>query len=627
MKMKKVMSFLTVGLLSVAAFSHSMHLTSAEETQTADQKVESLFETYYADGVYVKETSINLSDDAVEESIKYFHAGSTVLNRTTYYAGDALWMSRGNGEYSYYGTEYDNEGNAIGVTNATATTPLVTPEKTPVVLSGEGKESMENYYVTMHDFKEASYVDKWVETDGIFSTTDSAIIDYFRQFTAPCILDTNDAAHYLQFTKATVEEVGASLVMSLYVDSTDTEGKLTNEDGLFSKAILTNDNKYVTKAGTVLASKATIETSEWWNVYRQANASETGWTATSVAKYGIAHGTFEEYEMFKKGSMGVSGTTIYPETWRVTFPKAETNAGGYYFLVVIEATDHCVAKFRDDVKVGGYFSGNAYIKKYTASSDSWTTISASEWCNEKDIAPFLSCAYQEMNAGDKLILGITNRATDASRNLSSGTFGPEIAEAITTTASDISDIKSIILDQQNTVSLTEEIRSLSKGNTNGYYSIGLLAGTQELPVVPCDANGWCGFTAGNDTDYMRVQFDTDEIPDSFYYTYTAKRSGYVYIDQTMLTWNPNVNSSVVATIDGEEVYNSGVRIHAADGLLNDTIAVYLHAGETLRVQVNHLSNPLRSVFQLRKINFTFVPSSIEYALPEGYTTLIDYLNA
>lgn len=603
------------------------HTAVKAESLTADQAVDALFETYYADGVYTKDTSIYMTEEAVLESIKYFHAQSTVLERTTYYAGDALWMSRGDGTYSYYGTKYNSNGEAVGVTNAAATTPLVEPASASVVLSGEGKESMENYYVTLLDFKDATYDGVWTESNGVYSTTNEDVLDDFRQFTAPCILPTEGAGNYLQFTSASVEEVGTSLIMKLYVDVTDAEGKLTTEDGLFSQATLTNDNKYVTKPGNILASKATIETSEYWNVYRQAAASETGWTDTGVAKYGIAHGTFEEYEMYKKGSMGVSGETILPNTWRVTFPAATTNAGGYYFLVIIEATDHCMVKFRDNAIVGGYFSGSSIIKKYTATSDSWTTIKSSGWESQDSIDPYLSCEYQEMYAGDRLILGITNRATDASRNLDNGTFGPEIAQVITTTPTTISDVKSLLLDDDNSFAVTERMRSISKGNVDPYMSIGLLEGTKELPVVPGGANGWCGFTSDSDTSAMRVQFMANTASDAFYYTYTAKRSGYIYLNSNMLTWNPDVTSSVVATLDGEEVYNSGVRTHIGDGAIYDKVAVYLEAGETLKVQVNHLSNPARSVFGLTSITLAFVPSATEYALPEGYATLIDYLNA
>ena len=110
-----------------------------------DVEIQTLMSKYHNSGVYIKESKINLNDNAVKEGTKFFHAKSTELERTTFYNGDALWMSRGiKDEYSYYGTAYNNE-KAVGVTNATATSPLEVPKNAPIVLSGEGKESMDNY--------------------------------------------------------------------------------------------------------------------------------------------------------------------------------------------------------------------------------------------------------------------------------------------------------------------------------------------------------------------------------------------------------------------------------------------------------------------------------------------------
>ena len=105
--MKKVLKGLAVSLLAAVTFTNVAGVRAAEEIPTTDESVQGLFDKYYSEGIYEKHTSINMTEDAVLESIQYFHAKSTVLNRTTYYADDALWMSRGNGSYSYYGTAYD----------------------------------------------------------------------------------------------------------------------------------------------------------------------------------------------------------------------------------------------------------------------------------------------------------------------------------------------------------------------------------------------------------------------------------------------------------------------------------------------------------------------------------------
>ena len=364
--MKKALKLVAFGLLGAMAFTNTSHVKANEVP--VDEAVKGLFETYYADGVYTKDTSIYMTEDAVLESIQYFHAGATQLVRTTYYADDALWMSRGNGTYSYYGTSYDGNGDAAGVTNATATTPLVHPENARVVLSGTNKESMENYYVTMKDFKEHNHEGKWSVVDGVYTTTDATLVDYFRLFTAPCILDTSGAAsNYLRFTKATVEESGTSLLMKLYVDGTDAEGKLTTTGGLFSQATLTNDNKYIV-VDTTLKEVVNIPyaVNDNDSMYKNISTSETGWVdVDGVAKYGIGHGTKESYEMFNKNYLGTKAETT-KASLNPTYQYLAPNASADYTLTIVEATADCQAKFVvDQTKFNVYMWGNVYIWKYT----------------------------------------------------------------------------------------------------------------------------------------------------------------------------------------------------------------------------------------------------------------------
>lgn len=637
--MKKIIKLATLGLLGTMAFTNATGVRAAEATPSVDETVKSLFETYYADGVYTKDTSIYMTDSAVLESIQYFHAGATQLERTTHYTDDALWMSRGNGEYSYYGTAYDGNGEAVGVTNATATIPLVAPKSAPVVLSGTGKESMENYYVTMKDFKEFNHEGKWTNVGGVYTTTDTTLVDYFRLFTAPCILDTTgSASNYLKFTKATVEESGTSLLMKLYVDGTDAEGKLTTTDGLFSQATLTNDNKYVvfTKQKELVNIPYASETND--SMYKQIAASDTGWIdVEGVAKYGIGHGTYNNYSLFNKNYLGnTSDKTI--SSLSATKQHFTNVARNDNIVTVIEANEHCFAKFTiDEEKLAYAFWSNIFIKKYTASTSSWTQVKGLYGPSTKEAAlPYLWCDYVELNVGDKLTLEVICRAggnneTTGIDYLRTITYpsGVAVAKNVNTyrEIEGLEDVKSALLNTDNSFNAFDNIWKLREGKEDGYMSIGLLEGEKELPVAPGGANGWCGFTQDSNGANPRVQFLADTKPDAFYYTYTAKRSGYIYLDQSLRTWNGSCNSSVIATVNGEEVYNSGVKTHVGDGITTDKIAVYLEKGETFKIKVNHLSNPARSVFGFVKVNLTFVPSATEYALPEVYATLTDYITA
>ena len=85
-------------------------------------------------------------------------------------------MSRGTegAGYSYYGSAANNGG----VTNATAETALVTPANPKVVLTGEGKESMEDYYVTMKDLMVDSFFyeeNTWALSEGVYKTENADI--------------------------------------------------------------------------------------------------------------------------------------------------------------------------------------------------------------------------------------------------------------------------------------------------------------------------------------------------------------------------------------------------------------------------------------------------------------------
>lgn len=222
---------LSVGLLSALVASEKSY---ASETVSANEQVKELFKDYYNGSSYIKNSSIKFDSAYFGELETYFHAGSTVLDRTTYYHGNELWMSRGTegAGYSYYGSAANNGG----VTNATAETELVTPANPKVVLTGEGKESMEDYYVTMKDLMVDSFFyeeNTWTTlSEGVYKTENADIMDKFRLFTAPCFLnyeeDGDKLEHYLTLSKATVTKSNDGLVLSLYVDETDS-GKVVGD--------------------------------------------------------------------------------------------------------------------------------------------------------------------------------------------------------------------------------------------------------------------------------------------------------------------------------------------------------------------------------------------------------------
>lgn len=252
--MKKTIKLAALGLLSTLVFT-SITVVKANEV-SANDNVKALLTEYYNKGVYKKATEIYLSPEAVDELKIYFHAGSTELERTTYYDGNQLWMSRKNGTYAYYGT--DAEGN---LTSATTQEALSVPEKASLaVTKGENTDSqtwdtedvgMEGYYVTLKDISEDLFDDvEWTYENGVYTTTADKSLDYFRLFTAPCFLSVSEEnMNYITFNKVTVEELYGTLELKLYVEGTES-GKLTSSGGIFSSATVVKD--FQTSLGTEL---------------------------------------------------------------------------------------------------------------------------------------------------------------------------------------------------------------------------------------------------------------------------------------------------------------------------------------------------------------------------------------
>ena len=239
---KKIFLVLTL-VLGLFWISSGKIETNAQEGNVVDDLV-NVFAEYYNSGVYVKSTQINVNDE-VKQEVSLFHARASVLNRTTYYNGDELWFESGSG----YGTSEDGKLTQFR---------LVDGEKTneKVVSSLPG---MEEYYCTLDDFVKGTHTSAhtdnveltlhagWSVNNGVYASTDSKVLDGFRLFTAPLWLGkTETTANYIDYTKATVEEVGDTLVMKLWVSVTESSKLVptAENDGtnaVFSVAVVAKD--------------------------------------------------------------------------------------------------------------------------------------------------------------------------------------------------------------------------------------------------------------------------------------------------------------------------------------------------------------------------------------------------
>ena len=244
--MKRFFVILSLFICGILAFSFFNFSSAAEGNgNTTTTSLNNLINQYVDEtATYVKNTKIHLNETAVNELLlnNGFHADVSILERTTYYKGSELWMSTKQNEdgqmvYSYYGTA---EGNT-GVTSARTTEKLVTPADAKVVLSGEGKNSMQEYYVGLEDIVAKDY-HNWELVNGVYTTTNPEVIEWFKAFTAPCYVGftTNDMSNYITLDKATIS-LGSNFDLVLNLHASQDYGKFTSGSDIFSTATIEFD--------------------------------------------------------------------------------------------------------------------------------------------------------------------------------------------------------------------------------------------------------------------------------------------------------------------------------------------------------------------------------------------------
>ena len=198
------------------------NITATVEKTGAKYAFEDLLNGYYNDGVYTKETVINLTEEATQELKEegYWHAGVSLLERTTYYNVNELWMTNHKDGYSYYGTKGNDMTHAyVSSLEETSDTVVVT-----------GK-TMTQYYVGLEDIVET--FDVWTLTNGVYTTADAEVLEMFKAFAAPCYAGAN--SNYVTLTSASIRVVDGNLVLQLHASSNT--GALTAGD-VFAQATI-----------------------------------------------------------------------------------------------------------------------------------------------------------------------------------------------------------------------------------------------------------------------------------------------------------------------------------------------------------------------------------------------------
>ena len=193
-----------------------------------------LFNKYYNNGSYKRDTVINMNDAAKNELIKCFHAESNLLIRDTYFVGGELWMLNEAGTYSYYGTDGEN------MTSARTEKALYQPKSVHTAYVGH---TMEKHYTTLFDIKDNEA--EWTKNGKVYSTNNPDVIQMFLDFTAPCFYGLNETnKNYWTMSSVEVEETENSLKLRLLTSGDS--GKITDDNGVLSVATITKDTFNVT---------------------------------------------------------------------------------------------------------------------------------------------------------------------------------------------------------------------------------------------------------------------------------------------------------------------------------------------------------------------------------------------
>ena len=269
-----------------------------------------ILSTYYNSGNYVKKTTINFNEEATIDLATHFHF-STSLKRTTYYKGDSLWMSQDEEavgvKYSYYSTRYTLEEES-GILYGVTTNPYETDVDKYLALSGEGQNSVLEYFTTLDDI--IKYDLNWDYNEEYYYTTDKVMMKYFLDFTAPCLYESIINTNLFDYKQATINvNSDGDLSLKLWVSSLDYGYIVGKEDALvdgmvvLSEAIIKNNEI----KGTVVDTYPSLTNADVvtfnGNVYTYGGSPDGSNRTNSIYCYNVESNTLYELDVkLAKGS-------------------------------------------------------------------------------------------------------------------------------------------------------------------------------------------------------------------------------------------------------------------------------------------------------------------------------------
>ena len=227
----------------------------ARASDEAGTELAALINSYQKDGQYTKKSTIYFNDEAMKDAAIYFHAGATVLKRTTYYdeTVNALYMCDIGGTSATtvnggYAADDDNMVRYHFEETESVDLEKLFDKATYKADYTVANTSPKDFFYVLSDLATlVSGKTDWAVSDGLYThnITDLELVDGeyndpylkgFQYFAAPMLLQNAGGAEaYLTFDRITVESTSGALSIKLYVDEVD-EGKLYSEGGLLAEA-------------------------------------------------------------------------------------------------------------------------------------------------------------------------------------------------------------------------------------------------------------------------------------------------------------------------------------------------------------------------------------------------------
>ena len=237
--MKKLLIIGSTFALGLCAVGIAVGGQAKEAKATeANEAVSALLADYAASAQYTKKSQIFLNADAIEEFDTYFHAGHSVLERSTYYdeTTDALLMGNYDGTFSSIKSGYIKNGANMDHYRYTGTGASTDDLFTAKSVDYTVKNTSPNTYFVNLSTLAAETDEKtgWISYEANGATVyqyevgaititggeyNDSTLKKFQYFAAPMLLQTG----YFSYKYIEVADAGDFLSIRIYLTSSDSE--------------------------------------------------------------------------------------------------------------------------------------------------------------------------------------------------------------------------------------------------------------------------------------------------------------------------------------------------------------------------------------------------------------------